>query len=74
MKFYCGRALEDAHDAVADVEVTIDVFQAQIQRCGLEPDTKKLTKEYKGQVNYLDQGFYIKENEEGQLTFDFGKH
>ena len=32
LKFYCDQELEDAHDALADVRATIDVFKGQLQR------------------------------------------
>lgn len=32
LKFYCGKELEDAHDAMADTKATADVFWGQIQR------------------------------------------
>ncbi len=74
MEFYCDRRLEYAHDVMADVEATIDVFEAQIKRYGLEPNAQALAKQYEGTMKYWDNGFYIKENEDGKPTLDFGKH
>ena len=34
MKFYCGKEIEDAHNAAADVDATIQVLGAQIERYG----------------------------------------
>ena len=31
LKYYCQKDLEDAHDAMADVRATIDVFKGQLQ-------------------------------------------
>ena len=30
LRFYCGKELENAHDALADVQATIDVFKGQL--------------------------------------------
>lgn len=40
LKFYCNKEMENAHDALADVQATIDVFFGQLER-------------YKG-VDYVD--------------------
>ncbi len=32
LRFYCGKELENAHDALADVQATIDVFKGQLER------------------------------------------
>src|SRR5690606_23737417 len=31
-KFYCNQEMENAHDALADVKATIDVFKGQLER------------------------------------------
>lgn len=31
LKYYCQKDLDDAHDAMADVRATIDVFKGQLQ-------------------------------------------
>lgn len=36
MKFYCGREITDAHNAAGDVESTIEVLTAQVERYALE--------------------------------------
>lgn len=47
LKYYCGKELEDAHDALADVKATVDVLEGQL-------------KTYDG-VDYVDgDGFTIK--------------
>ena len=32
LRFYCGKELENAHDALADVQATIDVFKGQLTK------------------------------------------
>lgn len=32
VKFYCGKELEGAHGALADIEATVDVFEAQVEK------------------------------------------
>ena len=39
LRFYCGREHTAAHDALGDVEATIDVIQAQIDRYDAIPKT-----------------------------------
>lgn len=31
-QFYCGKELEQAHDAMADVKATVGVLQGQLQK------------------------------------------
>ena len=48
LKFYCGKNLEDAHDAMADTRATADVFWGQLER-------------YKG-VDYIDKDDNVTES------------
>lgn len=32
LKFYCGKEMENAHNAQADIDATVDIFLAQLQR------------------------------------------
>lgn len=66
-KRYTGKTLDDAHDALADVNATVDIFNLQRQ------DTSY--------SDIVDEDFYIvspedflKKNENGDLVFTKGKY
>lgn len=79
VKFYCGKALERAHDARADTEASIDVLFAQVERYGEGP--AKLAADVQGlhdfccapDARYVDsKGKFVWRH--GAATFSFGKH
>ena len=86
-KFYCGKALENAHSAEADVTATYEIFKAQLQKYeGVTvPDAKgnlyqpvvndisKLT-DLNTKSKFVDLAGRIVYNEKGQEVFSFGKH
>ncbi len=71
-EFYCGKTLENAHDAMADITATVEVLQGQIERYGLEPDVAALA-EY-GKQPAIDPSGKIALNEYGYEVLTFGKH
>jgi len=73
-KFYCSKALENAHSAKADTEATWDIIQAQLDRyTELEPNVEFLHK-YSGQSNLVDLAGRMIYNDKQQVIFNFGKH
>lgn len=73
-KFYCGKDLEGAHAAEADIRATYEVLKAQLDRYPDLPNniealaefsTMKKTADYAGRIGY---------NEKGEEVFNFGKH
>jgi DNA polymerase-3 subunit epsilon len=73
-QFYCGKTLENAHSAAADVEATYEIFKAQIERYDdLENDIKFLS-DYTTQRKTADLAGMIGFNEKGQEIFNFGKY
>lgn len=78
VKFYLGKDLEDAHSAKADIEATVDVFIAQLDRYEKEedfPDTLEslaLYTNYDKKVADLSGKFTY--NEEGILVLNIGEH
>jgi len=73
-KFYCGKDLEGAHAAEADIRATYEVLKAQLDRYPDLPNdiaalaefsTMKKTADYAGRIGY---------NENGEEVFTFGKH
>jgi DNA polymerase-3 subunit epsilon len=88
LRFYCDRDLENAHDAMADVRATIDVFKGQLKRYeGLdyEDDDGKVFPspirndmqaiyEFTNDERTLDVTQRLRLTPEGQVVFNFGKY
>lgn len=73
-QFYCGKIMENAHSAAADVEATYEIFKAQIERyADLENDIKFLS-EYTSQRKTADLAGMIGIDEKGNEIFNFGKY
>lgn len=74
-KFYCGKELEGAHGAHADISATVDVFLAQVEKYDTLPtDVNKLAifaNNGKSVVD-LSGNFYM--DDAGHIRFNFGKH
>jgi len=74
LRFYCGKELENAHTAAADVTATYEVLKSQIEKYDdLKNDITQLSK-YSHQVKSVDFAGMIIYNEKKQETFNFGKH
>ena len=72
LRFYRGRELEGAHDALADVEASLEVLEGQFGYCGdLPTDLAELTE-------IARPGWFDAEGvlvwREGELHFGRGKH
>ncbi len=73
LKFYCDKDLENAHSAEADVNATIDVLEAQLDRySNLGQDVKSLHS-FTGGEEYVDYArrMILKD---GHPIFNFGKY
>jgi DNA polymerase-3 subunit epsilon len=88
VKFYCNKSLENAHDAMADVQATIDVFKGQIERYQdldfeekdgtvvekpLRNDMDSIYK-FTNDLSLIDVTNRLKYNNEGEVVFNFGKY
>lgn len=86
-KFYCGKKLENAHSALADIKATYEVFLAQIEKYkGVEIETKdgKRITPIHNNINTLathisdnksvDLVGRVSLNEKGIEVFNFGKY
>lgn len=72
-KFYCDKELENAHSAEADINATIDVLEAQLQRyANIGNDVPTLHKFTNGD-EYVDYARRII-MKEGHPVFNFGKY
>ncbi len=71
--FYCGKKLENAHSAEADILATIEVLESQLDRYEtLAKDVKGLH-EFTGGDDYVDYARRII-LKDGQPIFNFGKY
>lgn len=88
LRFYCGKELENAHDALADVEATIDVFAGQLDRYAdvdYVDDDGQITEkpirndmqviyDFTNDLRMVDVTQRLKYNHEGVVVFNFGKY
>ncbi len=86
-KFYCGRDLENAHEAMADVEATYEILLAQLERYAdteilgsdgkpmipVQNDMNHLHKVSQRTRNVDMMGRFVY-NDKDQEIFNFGKH
>jgi DNA polymerase III subunit epsilon len=71
--FYCQKPLENAHSAEADIDATIEVLEAQLDRyTDLKHDIKSLH-EFTNTEQYVDFARRIL-LKDGNPVFNFGKH
>jgi len=75
-KFYCGQTMENAHDALYDTQVTLDVFLAQLERYeSLSDDVKSLAEFSKNSAHgSVDFAGRLARNEKQEIIYNFGKH
>lgn len=74
-QFYCNKTIENAHDALVDTKVTLDVFKAQLERYADLPDNAKSLAEFTrmGTNEWADFAGRLARNEKGELCYNFGK-
>ena len=71
--FYCGQESTNAHSAKADVEMTLKVFENQMERYpDLDADVPELEKYVAEGYFGLDSKFRI--DRQGRIIFNFGKN
>lgn len=88
LRFYCKKDLVDAHDAMADVRATIDVFKGQLEMYDgvdmidgdgniVEAPVKndmQVIHEFTTDLRTIDATQRLKYNAEGVVVFNFGKY
>lgn len=88
LKYYCGKDLEGAHDALADVRATVDVLKGQIQRYdGVDytdgdgnttpapiKNNMAAIAEFTNNNRFVDATMRMKYDAQGAVVFNFGKH
>ena len=73
-KFYCQKELVDAHSAEADVQATIDVLLAQLQRYEQLGDSVDSILGAIGEEKIIDYARRFSYDENGVEIFNFGKY
>jgi DNA polymerase-3 subunit epsilon len=85
-KFYCGKALDNAHSAEADTLATVEVFEAQVEKYENMEVTDNLGKKignFENDMDVLHQLTFSKMadlagrlvyNHKDEVVFNFGKH
>lgn len=87
-KLYCGKTIENAHDALTDVKVTIEVLKGQIRKyenvdyvdgdgfthpSPIKNDMDAIAK-FTNDSRIVDVTMRLKYNPKGQIVFNFGKY
>jgi len=87
VKFYCNKKMENAHNAIADVRATVDVFMGQLkyyQEQEYQDETGAVVPspivndiqaihDFTNDLNFVDATQKLKYNKEGVIVFNFGK-
>lgn len=75
-QFYCGKTMENAHDALYDTEVTLDVFLAQLSRYEqLSSEIPELAAfSSNSPMGAVDFAGRLAKNQQGAIMYNFGKH
>lgn len=88
VRFYCNKEMENAHDALADVYATIDVFKGQLEKyrgVDYEDDDGNITPtpvtndmqvvhDFTNDLRYVDATQKMKYDVDGTIVFSFGKY
>jgi DNA polymerase-3 subunit epsilon len=72
-KYYCQKELENAHSAEADVNATIEVLHAQVERYEKLGDSIDSILSIIGEEKIVDYARRFSFNEKGIEVFNFGK-
>lgn len=73
-KYYCDKDLVNAHAAEADTLATYEVLEAQIAKYPELKGDMNFLSEFSSHNKNRDLAGMIGENEDGEATFNFGKH
>ena len=88
LRFYTGKELVNAHNAIADVQATVDVFKGQLEYYKetdlIDGDGNVIEKPIKNDIQVLhdfttdlktiDATQRLKYNQDGVVVFNFGKY
>ena len=72
-KFFCNKELENAHSAEADINATIEVLEAQLDRYSQLGNSTESILEVIGEDKIIDYARRFIYDEKGEEVFNFGK-
>lgn len=72
--FYCGKPLENAHSAEADVLATFEVLDAQVGKYEEVPNEIAALSEFSFQTPFADLAGFIAFDDKNEEIFTFGKY
>jgi len=70
---FTGKNLEDAHSAEADISATIEIFEAQIEKYGIDKSVEEISKEYSDSSDNVDFAGKFKKKDK-TIIITFGKY
>ena len=73
-QFYCGKTLENAHSAEADVLATFEVLDAQVGKYDSVPKEINALSEFTYHNKNADLAGFIGINDKNEEVFNFGKY
>lgn len=75
-KFYCEKDMENAHNAMYDTKVTMEVFKAQLEKYDDLSDKVSDLSDFsrQGNTEIADFAGRLGKLKNGQITYNFGKH
>ncbi len=77
LKFFCNEDMENAHDAMADIEATVKVVEGQLARYvpeGRVGPTVAHLHELSVRPGQLDATNRLRRDDDGEIVINFGKH
>ncbi len=88
LRFYCQKELVDAHNALADVKATVDVFKGQLEKYKDQDlidengdniatpikNDMQVIHDFTNDLKTIDATQRLKYNNEGVVVFNFGKY
>lgn len=73
-EFFCNKSLVDAHSAEADINATIEVLEAQLNKYDKLGSTVDSVLACIGEEKIIDYARRFSYNDKGQEVFNFGKY
>ncbi len=73
-KFFCGKELENAHSAEADILATVDVLEAQVAKYSQLGNSVESILAVIGEEKIVDYARRFSFNDQGVEVFNFGKY
>jgi len=75
-QFYCGKTMDNAHNALYDTQVTWEVLKAQLERYPQLDSEINALATFSRQSNFamVDYAGRLAHNDKGEVVYNFGKH